>query len=142
MTGANMGAAENIRRELDVYFDQDKKAFAKLQGKGEPYTFVKWAADDDRRLCLYYSFPKREKEGDNTKRVPLDELVEALRGCFKAGVLTRKAFQNLCPTAASAGACGFAVTGRCLELVGVARYAGKGKGFVLTDKARASNLLK
>jgi hypothetical protein len=138
-----MSAAENIKRELDMCFAQGKRTFAKLRKNIMPYRFDDWGTDEYSYVCLYYFIGARKPEKrDNKKRVPLDELVAALSECLDNGVLTREAFEERCPIAQSAGGCGFAVTGRCLELLGVARYGGQGKGFVLTDKARASDLLK
>ena len=136
-----MSASDSVRRSLNLSFDSGKSTFAKLQKRGAPYRFERWDEDSDGELCLYYSFPSRDTLKLYTKRIPLVELVDALRECINTGYLTRDGFIRVCPKAQSAGECGFAVTGRCLELLGVAKYGGRGNGFILTDKDRASTLL-
>jgi hypothetical protein len=131
-----MKAQDRVKADLDQLFVGGRDRFAKLRGRGEPYRFDKWKHDDHGQLCLYYTFDSHQK------RVPLDEFVVAIRSCVQNGVLTRDAFRRECVIAESAGPCGFAVTGRCLELLGVARYEAHGLGFRLTDKARALQLLE
>ena len=54
--------------------------------------------------------------------------------------MTRADFDAVCLLPDS-GPCGFAVTGRILEYLGVARYAGR-EGFHLVDRDRAGEFLK
>jgi len=130
-----------VFQTLQTLLNPGKTTFAKLQGHGVPYTFERWHTDSDGNLCLYYSFPDRRGIERHTKRVPLAELARALKVCMDQGVLTREAFEGNCPIAQSSGPCGFAVTGRCLELLSVARYRGQGAGFKLINRLHAMELI-
>jgi len=44
-----MGAAENIRRELDACFDQGRVTFDRLQGKGRNAHYVLVPSGDTRK---------------------------------------------------------------------------------------------
>jgi hypothetical protein len=136
-----VSAQDRIKNTLDELFARGRDVFPKLTKSDEPYRFTCWGTDNHGQMCLYYRFANRDpNKGDHKKRVPLYELVKALRECLSSGTLTRKAFERVCPVAQSAGGCGFAVTGGCLELLGVARYSGE-DGFVLEDRAIARRLL-
>ena len=114
--------------------------FAKLE-QGEPYHFDRWGDDHTGTLCLYYSFPARNRERRNTKRIPSSEIDAALRCLCSNGGLRREEFRKVCPVAVSAGPCGFAVVGRIFEELGVAVYASRRDGFTLTDADKARKLL-
>jgi len=130
-----------LRASLEAQFATGKIFFDKLREKGEPYRFERWDVDTNGKLCMYYSFASRGGDRRNEKRIPLPELVAALDVLARTGALTRPVFKATCPVAQSAGPCGFAVAGRCLELLGVANYAGSRFGFRLVDKDRALGLL-
>lgn len=115
-------------------------AFAKL-GRGEPYHFDHWADDRSGSECLYYWFTARDGVKKNTKRIPVSEIRAALHQLRTAGVLTRVTFQIVCPVSQACGPCGFAVVGRILEALIVARYTNTAE-FSLTNAARACSLLE
>jgi hypothetical protein len=137
-----MALQDRLVSVLDELFRKGHVQFRKLRGAGPPYKFWKWATDRSNALCLYYEFPSRNGKTTNRKRVPVDEILAALREIVSEGCLTRKAFRNLCPVAESAGPCGFAVVGGCLELLGIARQSGRQGAFELTDRKRAHRLLE
>jgi hypothetical protein len=132
---SNKRAQANLQSALDSQFQQGRRRFAKLQERGEPYLFDGWRTDYTGALCLYYTF------SGHTKRVPLHELVAALQKLLEKGELSRADFRRACPVAESAGPCGFAVTGRSFERLGIARYEGQGMGFLLKNRERAEELL-
>jgi hypothetical protein len=113
--------------------------FAKLK-RGEPYHFDRWETDQLGSPCLYYWFRSRDGVKKNKKRLPISEIRAALLRLRSVGVLTREAFRQVCPTAESAGPCGFAVVGRILESLDVAVYWGR-EGFKLTNPNKATALL-
>jgi hypothetical protein len=113
--------------------------FEKLEG-GEPYHFDRWTDDMSGLPCLYYRFKSRDGAKQNKKRIPVREIITALRELQRAGVLDRQAFERVCPIA-KAGPCGFAVVGRILEKLHAASYTGS-NGFSLTDANEASRLLE
>jgi hypothetical protein len=108
--------------------------------EGEPYRFDSWRADREGRPCLYYSFNSRDGCRTNRKRVPILEIAAALGHLRRTGRLRRSEFPDVCPIAESAGPCGFAVVGRTLEALGVARYGRA--DFCLTDATKADSLLR
>jgi hypothetical protein len=137
-----MALQDRLVSVLDELFRNGHVQFRKLRGSGPPYKFSKWATDRSGALCLYYEFPSRNGKTTNRKRVPVDEILAAIQEIVSEGRLTRKAFRNLCPVAESAGPCGFAVVGRCFELLGIAKYADGQGVFELTDKKRANRFLE
>jgi hypothetical protein len=132
-----------FENELRRLIPEAVYSFPKLtRANAVPYRFVRWRHDRDGRDCLYYAFPASERSApDHVKRVPVREMRAALRLAVNTGRLTREGFRRACPTAESAGPCGFAVTGRILESLGVATYRGP-DGFVITQPGRAARLLE
>ena len=114
--------------------------FAKLE-HGEPYHFDSWATDNTNTPCLYYWFMARNGVTKRKKRVPVYEIGVALRRLLGDGMLRSDRFREVCPVAESDGPCGFAVVGRIFEALDVAAYAGRRRGFRLTDAQRAQKLL-
>jgi hypothetical protein len=111
--------------------------FAKLTERGEPYYFDHWTADF---VCLYYWFSSRDRTRRNRKRVPVSEIRAALEQLIRDGAFTRAAFESLCAISTRDGGCGFAVIGRILEALNVARYSRP--VFRLTDADQARVLLQ
>jgi hypothetical protein len=141
-SSAGMTVEQRIKQELQTIFDRGETVFRKLTKSDEPYRFTQWADDKHGQHCLYYQFASRHgKRPDNKKRVPLSELRRALYECLKSEVFRRDMFKRACPVAQSAGPCGFAVTGGCLEKLGVARYNDAEHEFTLIDRRRAQELL-
>jgi hypothetical protein len=130
-----MTALESVLKEL---VPGKLREFKKLT-KGEPYRFKGWQADREGRPCLYYTFSSRDGRSTNTKRVPTAEIATALAHLRKCGHLCASEFEESCPVAKRDGQCGFAVVGRILEALGVARY--ERAHFCLTDPAKADSLL-
>lgn len=137
-----MTSEERIKQALETLFTQGQTEFRKLTKSDEPYKFTRWADDEHGKHCLYYQFASREEtKPDFKKRVPLSELRRALNECLKSEVFRRDMFERVCPVAQSAGSCGYAVTGGCLEKIGVARYDDVEHEFTLTNKQHAQELL-
>ena len=118
----------SISARIQALVPKQYSQFPKLSGGGS-YHFFSWDKDRRGALCLYYWFWDRNKAYKNTKRIPLSEIVTTAQICLAGGTFDRHTFQKRCPVAASDGPCGFAVIGRCLEFLGIAKYAGRGKGF-------------
>jgi hypothetical protein len=106
------------------------RAFKKLERGGKPYEFDRWDEDQEGRECMYYKF--RDKTGAkwNMKRVLLSEFERVVALTRTKGSLTRKMFEANCPVTDGDGPCGYAVVGRCLEILGIAVYKGRNSGFV------------
>ena len=132
---------DSLSQEIRGILLANCTTFDKLTGDREPYLFERIAVDTKGMECVYYSFHLRDGKPVE-KRIPLKELIAALRVLTDQGSMTRADFDAVCPIAQSAGPCGFAVTGRILEYLGVARYAGRGEGFHLVDRDRAGEFLK
>jgi hypothetical protein len=81
--------------------------------------------------------PPRVTEAKKPKRVFVSEVHTALKHLRTTGALDRRSFQTLCPKSERDSGCGFAVAGRILEELSVARYSGRRAGFMLTDPERA-----
>lgn len=124
--GLTMGA---IGKRIQKLVPQRYTQFNKLT-KGTPYHFKLWKRDKQKRLCLYYWFWDRTGNHKNTKRVPLVEIEAAAQQLSTQGVFDRCIFHKYCAVSKSDGPCGFAVIGRCLEFLGLAKYAGHGNGFM------------
>ncbi len=118
------------------------RVFPKLTGGGPPYRFERWDRDRDGLTIMRYSFPSRDGESVNGKRVWAREIQRALASLIRAGALNRHSFEEHCPRTSSDGGCGFAVIGRILERLGVAAYEGGQEGFRLVNPARANRLLR
>ena len=118
----------SISARIQAIVPKQYSQFPKLGG-GSPYHFASWNNDNRNVLCLYYWFWDKGKAYKNKKRVPLTEIVAAAKQYRVQGKFDRVIFNTHCPVAASDGPCGFAVIGRCLEFLGIAKYAGRGNGF-------------
>lgn len=114
--------------------------FPKLES-GDPYYFDRWDIDLNNEMCLYYWFWNKNRTKKNKKRVVISEIKELIRNCLTRGKITREDFKNYCPISESAGPCGFAVTGRMFESLGITRYLGRGLGFEIIEKDLARSLL-
>jgi hypothetical protein len=108
--------------------------FPKLEA-GDPYHFDHWADD-----AIYYWFASKDGAKRNKKRVIVSELHSILQHVRAAGAFYRRSFETLCPISAGAGPCGFAVTGRILEALGVAEYSGHA-GFALIGPLKVASIL-
>lgn len=115
--------------------------FPKLES-GDPYYFDHWDIDLNNEMCLYYWFWNKNRTKKNKKRVVISEIKELIRNCLTRGQITNEDFKNYCPVSESAGPCGFAVTGRLLEYLSIARYLGRGLGFEIIDKDLARSLIR
>ena len=104
--------------------------------KEETYSFDRWDTDKKNRVCLYYVVGNKNK-----KRVVISEVEELIRNCLTRGQITREDFKEYCHTSNSDGACGFAVTGRMLEYLGIAQYLGWGCGFEIIDRDLAERTI-
>ena len=137
-----MTPEQRTKQELQAIFDRGDITFRKLTKGDKPYKFTCWADDEHGQHCLYYQFEAGgDEQPDHKKRVPLHELYMALRECASGTPLSRNRFKQICTVAQSAGPCGFAVAGRCLEKLGVARFDEVEREFVIIDKRRAQELL-
>lgn len=110
--------------------------FDKLTPGRGPYGFDRWTDG-----AFYYNVSRRANGVWNKKRAKVSEIRAALGRLRQSSAFTRRDFQELCPVAQRDGGCGFCVVGRVLELLGAARFSGKGLGFVLLDRQRADELL-
>jgi hypothetical protein len=120
-----MTIASRIKKDIPKRISR----FVKLIS-GKPYRFYKWKPDENRVECMYYRF-KGSKGAIHTKRIPLKELVAAVRTFQKTGSFNNSDYTSRCPVTSSSGPCGFAVIGRYLEFRNKANYKGYGKGFQL-----------
>ena len=110
--------------------------FEKLTPDREPYHFDRWADG-----AFYYRVSRQANGVWNKKRVKVSEIRPALGRLRRSGQFTRSDFQEFCPVTRSDGDCGFCVVVRILELLGVAKFSGRGLGIRLVDRQRADNLL-
>jgi len=115
--------------------------FPKLES-GDPYYFDQWRIDLNGEMCLYYWFWNKNRTKKNKKRVVISEVEKLIRNCLTRGQINRKDFEEYCHTSNSDGACGFAVTGRMLEYLGIAQYLGWGRGFEIIDVDLARSLIR
>jgi hypothetical protein len=118
-----------IAAKIQALVPRVHSKFKKLKRGKDPYHFLCWANDTQGKYCLKYWFWDKKKHSQNKKRVPLAEIIAAAKMCRTQGMFDRHTFQVHCPVSASDGSCGFAVIGRCLEFLNIAKYAGPGKGF-------------
>jgi len=138
-----MSLSRRLQAELEPELKRANWEFKKLTKDEIPYYFVHYDLDDNFQLCLYYGIEARRVDGrDNVKRVPLSELANAITVCAQTGRFDRVIFEDCCSVARSAGQCGFAVVGRCMELLGVAEYVGEEHQFRLVSAMRAKGLLQ
>lgn len=95
--------------------------------------YTHWAVDRNGVECLYYSFAG----GTRHKRLPSDEICAAWNHLGASGRLTRKDFEEFCPTANNAGTCGYAALIRAFEAAGQGKVVLEGRAWVLArQKAR------
>ena len=130
-----------IEQRLREIIQKPNSTFPKLES-GDPYYFDQWRTDLNGEMCLYYWFWNRNRTKKNKKRVVISEVEKLIRNCLTQGQITRDDFRNHCPISESAGPCGFAVTGRMLEYLGIAQYLGWGRGFEIIDGDLAQSLVK
>jgi len=116
--------------------------FPKLES-GDPYYFDHFDADLNNEICLYYWFwsINRTKKNKGT-RVVISEVEELIRNCLTQRQITRKNFEKYCHTSNSDGPCGFAVTVRMLEYLGIGQYLGWGRGFEIMDVDLVRSLIR
>jgi hypothetical protein len=133
-----MGAKEfgSVLRKL---IPATVREFKKLKA-GDPYYFDHWADDRFGAACMYYWFASGDGSKKNRKRVLVSEVHTAFQHLRTTRAFDRKSFRTLCPISYEAGPCGFAVTGRILEELGVAGYSDHQVGFTLTDPVKAASL--
>jgi hypothetical protein len=138
-----MSRARQLQLALDPVIHAAGGEFTKLSKVDDPYYFVAWDIDDNGRLCLYYGITARAPEArDNVKRVPLSEIANAITICRSKRRFDRSDFEAVCSVAAAAGPCGFAVVGRCMELLSIAFYDIDEHVFALSNPDRATELLQ
>lgn len=124
----NTEGQEVTSRAIKDCVPRSLSTFPKLQ-KGEPYQFERW--DQGKHgFCLRYSFIARDRATRIRKYVVLAEIVKAAEHLTNTGAFSRTDYQSLCVLSQSSGPCGFAVTGRILEALGLGRYVGR-KGFMV-----------
>jgi len=106
--------------------------FKQLKDEQKWYFVDDWRKDTRGEMCLYYVV------GNNPpKRVVISEVKELLRNCLTRRQITRNDFGAYCHTSNSDGYCAFAVTGRMLEHLCIARYVGGNDGFKIINKSLA-----
>lgn len=124
---------EIILNPIDKFMELEKEEY---------YYFAKWCTDKKYRMCLYYWFWNTNKIKKNTgKKVVISEVEYLIRNCLKQRKITRDDFKEYCPVTNN-GPCGFAVTGRMLEHLGIAQYLGWGRGFEIIDVDLAQSLVE
>lgn len=129
-----------LEQSLKKIIPNTYSTFPKLE-RGDPYNFNRWDLDINGDLCLYYWFWNKNQTKKNKKRVVISEMEELIRNSLKKGYINREDFQNCCPISESAGPCGFAVVGRMLEYLDIAKHLGR-VGFEITDEKLAESLLE
>jgi hypothetical protein len=104
--------------------------------------FSKWHTDVNKQIYLYYWFYDTDKIKKNIKRVVINELEELLRYSMQnnISIINRKLFESICNTTYRDGLCGYCVSIRLFEFLGIAEYQGS-KGFSLTNKEKIKHLL-
>ena len=130
-----------LKQRLIEITPKTNSTFPKLES-GDPYHFDHWGTDLNGEMCLYYWFWNLERTGKNKKRVVISEVEDLIRNCLTQGHISRNDFKKYCHTSNSAGPCGFAVTVRMLEYLGIAQYLGWGCGFEIIDVDLAQSLIK
>ncbi len=128
-----------LNAELKAIIPSKYRTFEKLE-RGDPYNFDSWRNDTYGNECLYYWFYSKNKSKKNQKRVVVMEIVNLLRNNIDSEKIKRLDFKKYCPTTLSAGPCGYAVTIRLLEYLGVARYLGR-DGVQLINKEKIKSLI-
>lgn len=120
-----MAISTQIKQDIPKLLKQFKKLIS-----GRPYFFHSWKPDSTGIECLYYVFT-----GSNgrlqKKKIPLPEILAAVKRFQQSAGFNRSDYKKLCPFALSSGPCGFAVIGRYLEFRYNAKYKGRNQGFAL-----------
>ncbi|MDI6811278.1 MAG: hypothetical protein QMD80_06375 [archaeon] len=129
-----------LKQRLREIIPNPNSTFPKLES-GDQYYFDQWGTDLNNEMCLYYWFWDRNRNKKNKKRVVISEVEELIRICLTRGQITRDDFRIYCPVSESAGPCGFAVTVRMLEYLGIGQYLGRGLGFEIGDGELARSLM-
>ena len=129
-----------LEQRLSEIIPKPNSTFPKLKSS-DPYYFDQWRTDLNGEMCLYYWFWNKKGTKKNKKRVVISEVEELIRNCRPRGHISRDDFGKYCYTSNSAGPCGFAVTGRMLEYLGIAQYLGWGRGFEIIDGDLAQSLV-
>ncbi len=116
--------------------------FQKLMA-GDPYRFDSWDTDKHGNACLYYWFYSRDGSKKNRKRVVTPEIERLLRHKLRTGesIIVNSEFKAHCPATISAGSCGYAVTVRLLEYLGVGRYLER-RGVQIVDEHRMRRVIE
>lgn len=106
------------------------------------YYFTEWKISTDNQIYLYYWFYNNDKTRKNKKRVVIQELEALLIHCIQnyISIVNRSLFKNICSITYSAGPCGYCVSIRLFEFLGIAKYLGN-NGFELTNKTKIKQLL-
>ena len=110
--------------------------------RNNDYHFSEWSGTTENQIYLYYWFYAKDKIGKNTKRVVIQELESLLSHCIQNNItlVNRKLFKSICPTTYSSGPCGYCVSIRLFEFLGIAKYQGS-NGFELIDKEKIKQIL-
>jgi hypothetical protein len=127
-----------IEQKLRAIVPDEVNQFDKLT-KGDPYYFSHWEKDRNGMACMYYWFYSRDKAKKNQKRVFMAEIERLLKKAHKSDpdIINRKLFVEQCPKTLLDGGCGYAVTVRLLEALGIVEYVGRvGARIINKDKIR------
>jgi len=124
--------------ELKAIIPSKYDKFDKLKS-GDPYHFESWGKDDAGNEYLYYWFCSKDKLKKNYKRIVISEIENLLRDNVNQKIINRSNFEKHCPITSSAGGCGYVVTARLLEYLGIAKYQGR-SGIQLINKNPNINL--
>jgi hypothetical protein len=130
-----------LEQRLREIIPTPNSTFPKLES-GDPYYFDQWKTDLNGEMCLYYWFWNKNRTKKNKKRVVISEVEKLIRNCLTRGQITRDDFRIYCSISESAGPCGFAVTVRMLEYLGIGQYLGRGLGFEIIDSDLAQSLIR
>jgi len=128
-----------LKDELRAMIPSKYNKFDKLESE-DPYHFDSWGMDKYGNECLYYWFYSKDKSKRNQKRVVISEIENLLRDNVNQEIIKRSDFEEHCPVTLSAGPCGYAVTVRLLEYLGIAKYQGR-SGIQLINKQKIQSLI-
>lgn len=107
----------------------------------DPYHFDSWAPDRSGESCMYYWFWNKSKTRRNKKRVVPSEVQNLLENCQDKKYIKRGDFKKYCPNSETAGPCGFVVTTRMLEYLGIVKYRGRTLGMEIVDTNKLQQLI-
>lgn len=137
----------SLSASLRSLIPEHVRAFDKLTDGREPYHFEKWETTIDGDVLHYWFSGKTLYH----KVVHIQELEAALRRAVVTRNFSRDIFNESCPKTKYGeqrkkerlgGDCGYAVMGRCLEELGVAKQIKKwGKGFKILNDSLVQSLL-